>query len=137
MSDHTAKAAQQPSAAPLESLYRRHLGQMDAWLADAIDRAGARGVSVDGVLFHAGRPQEYHRDDRVVVFRPTAHYRRWVPPQGGPEHVVAARPGRKPVVVRVIPKDFWYDNTPPEASHWEAAVELLEVASPGDVPGAL
>ncbi|MEO1366013.1 MAG: Xaa-Pro dipeptidase, partial [Acidobacteriota bacterium] len=70
-------------------------------------------------------------------FRPTAHYRRWVPPQGGPEHVVAARPGRKPVVVRVVPKDFWYDHTPPEPSHWESAVELLEVASPGDVPGAL
>ncbi|MEO1083678.1 MAG: Xaa-Pro dipeptidase [Acidobacteriota bacterium] len=137
MSDHTATAAQNSSAASLESLYRRHLEQMDGWLADAIERAGARGVAVDGVLFHAGRPREYHRDDRVVVFRPTAHYRRWVPPQGGPEHVVAARPGRTPVVVRVIPKDFWYDNTPPETSHWEEAVELLEVASPGEVRGAL
>ncbi|MEO1367226.1 MAG: hypothetical protein AAFX50_08610, partial [Acidobacteriota bacterium] len=71
MSDHTATAAQQPPDASLGSLYRRHLEQMDAWLADAVGRAVALGVSVDGVLFHAGRPREYHRDDRVVVFRPT------------------------------------------------------------------
>ena len=118
-----------PNAGALERLYRDHLQQLDAWLTDSVERAAKHGVHARGVIFHAGRPSFYHRDDRFVVFRSTAHFRRWAPPLGGPEHVVAARPGERTIVVRVTPPDFWYDTSPPEPSHWEASVELHEVAS--------
>ncbi|MEM8931318.1 MAG: Xaa-Pro dipeptidase [Acidobacteriota bacterium] len=111
------------------TLYRQHLARLDADLTDAVERAGRAGVAVDGVIFHAGRAAVYHRDDEEIVFRTGFHYRRWVPPQGGPEHTVLGRPGRRPVVVRVVPNDFWHDTAPPEPSHWEAEVELHEVAS--------
>lgn len=129
--------AARSASTPLDALYVDHLQRLDGWLADALERAGKAGVSADGVLFHAGREQVYHRDDRHVIFQPTPHFRRWIPPQGGPEHVVLARPGRKPVVVRVRPRDFWYDTSPFPVSHWEGAVELHEVERPSEVPGVL
>ena len=121
----------------LDALYANHLKQMDIWLGDAVQRAGRAGCSVDAVLFHSGRQLEYHRDDRLIIFQPSAHFRRWVPPLEGPEHVVLARPGAKPIVVRVRPKDFWYDTSPAPTSHWEPHVDLHEVESFDQVPGVL
>ncbi len=106
--------------------YRDHLETLDRHLSEALDHAGRKDSNFDGVLFHAGSLEIYHRDDRVVIFQPTAHFRRWVPALDGPEHVVLARPGRQPLVVRVLPKDYWYDTSPPPVSYWESAVELHE-----------
>jgi Xaa-Pro dipeptidase len=109
-------------------LYRRHLEQLDRHLTASLAIAQQGGVAVDAVLFHSGRATTYHRDDRVVTFRPTPHFFRWAPIEG-PEHVVLATPGRKPRVVRVRPRDYWYDTSPPEPSYWEEAVDLSEAAS--------
>lgn len=107
-------------------LYRAHLQTLDRYLADSLDRAGKAGLATDAVLFHAGRARAYHADDQEIPFRPIPHFLRWVPLRG-PEHVVLARPGQKPRVVRVYPRDFWYDTSPPPVSYWEEAVELEEV----------
>ena len=123
--------------ADLAALYRTHLDQISRWFDDAVERAGKAGTSLDGVVFHSGRVRVYHRDDEEIRFRPTAHYRRWIPPQNGPEHVVYARPGQKPTVVRVLPVDYWFDTTPPPPCHWEDAVELKDVRSFDEVRGAL
>ena len=52
-----------------------------------------------------------------------------MPALEGPEHVILVRPGRRLRVVRVRPRDFWYDTSPPTASYWENEVELIEAAS--------
>ncbi len=113
-------------------LYRQHLAALDTWLADALQRAAAKGVAADAVLFHAGRAAAYYADDQEIVFHPTPHFVRWVPLEG-PEHCVLARPGKKPLVVRVAPRDFWYELAPAPASWWQGEVELHEVPSFGDV----
>ncbi len=107
-------------------LYRRHLETLDQQLEKALECASRKGASFDAVLFHSGRAATYHRDDEAVPFRPSAHFRRWAP-LDGPEHVVLARPGRRPKVVRVRPRDYWYDNSPPPTSYWEEAVDFAEV----------
>lgn len=117
-------------------LYRRHLETLDGWLYEALERARQKGTDVEGVLFHAGRAREYHRDDREIVFWPSAHYRRWCP-LAGPEHVVLAIPGRTPRVVRVQPTDYWYETAPMEESYWQEAVELCEAESYDAAIGAL
>jgi len=117
-------------------LYRRHLEVLDQRLTDALERAGRQGLALGGVLFHAGRAQTYHADDEEIVFWATPHFRRWVP-LAGPEHVVLARPGRKPLVVRVLPRDYWFDLAPPPASYWEQEVELKDVESFEQVASAL
>lgn len=117
-------------------LYRDHLATLDTMLADAVERAGKRGVAIDAVLFHAGRERTYHRDDEIIAFHPTPHYRRWIPVDG-PEHVVLARPGATPKVVLVQPRDFWFDTSPPPASFWQDAVDLAEVEQLSQVPDVL
>jgi len=110
------------------SLYRQHLNVLDNYLGKALDSAGSAGLPLEGVLFHAGREAYYHADDQPFFFRPTPHFRRWVPFEG-PEHVVLARPGQALQVVRVRPRDYWYDSSPPEPSYWEEAVDLHEAES--------
>lgn len=118
-------------------LYRGHLENLDGYLARALEVAGHQGRPFDAVLFHAGRATVYHRDDEVVPFRPGYHFRRWVPPLSGPEHVVLARPGQRPQVVRVRSRDYWYDTSPPPSSYWEEAVDFAEVESFDQVASVL
>lgn len=117
-------------------VYRRHLAALDRWLRDALERAGRAGVPLDGVLFHAGRARTYHRDDEAIPFRTGFHFRRWCP-LDGPEHLVLARPGERPKVARVRPRDYWFDTSPAPASYWEEEVELIDVESYAGAVAAL
>jgi len=122
---------------PDETLYREHLAVLDGFLADALERSGRAGLALEGVVFPAGTERTYHRDDELIPFRAAAHFRRWVPPVGGPDHVVVARPGAPPRVVLVQPQDFWYDVTPPPASYWQGVADVVTVASFDEVAGAV
>ncbi len=106
-------------------LYSEHLAVLNRQLTYSLERSAKKGRALDGVLFHAGRLTEYHADDQMIVLHETPHFRRWVP-LTGPEHLVLARPGKPLVVVRVTPRDFWYDTSPPARSYWEDAVDLRE-----------
>ncbi len=117
-------------------LYRQHLAALDRSLSDSLDGAKRQGLALEGVLFHAGRARYYHRDDHEIRFWPAAHFSRWVPLQG-PEHVVLARPGSRPRVIRVRPRDYWYDTSPPARSYWEEAVDLNEAESFTEAVGLL
>ncbi len=112
-----------------QQTYRQHLETLDRYLTEAIASAGRNGTEIRGVLFHAGRARIYHADDRPVPFWTGAHCRRFVPALAGPEHAVLALPGRKLRVVRVRPRDYWYDTSPPPVSYWEDEVELEEAAT--------
>lgn len=108
--------------------YPDHLTTLDRYLGQSLEIAGRKGLALDGVLFHAGRLSTYHADDRLVAFAASGHFRRWVP-LDGPEHAVLARPGKKPLVVRVQPQDYWYDTSPPTRSFWQDAVDFEQVES--------
>lgn len=112
--------------------YAEHLETLDTRLADALERAARAGSSFEGVLFHSGREATYHADDEAIAFRSTPHYRRWVPLEG-PEHAVLARPGRKPLVVRHAPRDFWLETLPLAPSYWQEHVELVEIENPDEL----
>ncbi|MCH9647537.1 MAG: Xaa-Pro dipeptidase [Deltaproteobacteria bacterium] len=109
-------------------LYREHLETLDRYLGQSLERAEKQGLPLEGVLFHSGRAEYYPADDQEIVFRAAPHFLRWVP-LNGPEHLVLARPGQRPQVVRVQPQDYWYDTTPPAESYWEGEVDLKEAAS--------
>lgn len=117
-------------------LYRDHLSTLDQVLEETLERAGRNGLPTDGLLLHAGRQHYYHADDHPVAFHSTPHFRRWVP-LDGPEHVVLVRPGSRPRLVRVQPRDFWVDTTPPPAAYWEDAVDIEEAESAEGVAEAL
>lgn len=134
-SDTQGDAAAGGLAADAE-LYRDHLERLDGWLADAVERAGRRGVAVEAVVFHAGRARTYHADDQEIPFRGTPHFRRWVP-LDGPEHLLVARPGERPRLARVAPADYWYDTAPPPPSYWERSLDLVEVETFAEALAAL
>ena len=117
--------------------YSAHLATLDQQLTKALETAGRKGLHVDGVLFHSGRTRYYHRDDHPVSHHTDFHFRRWAPPLTGPEHVVLARPGQRPKVVRVRPRDYWYDTSEPPVSYFEAHTDFTEVASFDQVGAAL
>lgn len=125
------------NAANVSDLYKKHLSALDESLGRSLELAGQAGRRYKSVVFHAGSPIIYHRDDRPMPFWPCAHFRRWVPPLSTPENVVHARPGEKPQVYRVLAKDYWHDTSPPAPSYWEDAVELIEVESFDAVVAAL
>ncbi len=108
--------------------YREHLSTLDDYLSRALERAGKQGLELDGALFHAGRASSYYADDQEIPFVASPHFRRWAPMPGA-EHLLLARPGKKPIVVRVQPKDYWYDSSPPPPSYWESEVELKEATT--------
>jgi Xaa-Pro dipeptidase len=112
----------------LEALYQDHLTTLDGRLAESLEQARAAGVEADTVVIHAGREAFHYADDHAIPFQSTPHFRHWVP-LSGPEHVVVLRPGQRPRVVRVSPRDFWYDTAPAPRSYWEQAVDLIEVES--------
>jgi Xaa-Pro dipeptidase len=117
-------------------LYRSHLETLDRILDDALTRAGRRGVRLDGLLFHAGRAASYHADDQDIIFRPTPHFARYTPIEG-PEHCVLARPGKRPRLVRVAPRDYWYEVAPLPPSYWQEALEVVEVSAFAEVTKVL
>ncbi len=109
------------------TLYDAHLQTLDKVLQDCLDGAnGTEGLSLDGVLFHAGEAEVFFADDQEKVFHSVPHFRRWVPLEG-PSHLVFARPGARTRVIRVMPQDYWYDTGPPPTSYWEEKVDLREV----------
>lgn len=118
------------------SLYAQHLDALDAMLSDSLARAQRGGIPLEAVLFHAGRVRYYHADDCAIPFRATPHFLRYAPLLG-PEHVVLARPGRRPLVIRVVPQDYWEEIAPLAPSYWQSAVDLHEVSSPAEVPRLL
>lgn len=120
----------------LETLYRHHLDILGQRLGEVLEQAASAGLRLDGLVLHAGREQNYHADDHAVPFHSTPHLRHWVP-LDGPEHLLVVRPGSKPLVVRVSPRDFWYDTAPSPRSYWENAVELIEVESFDEATGVL
>lgn len=109
------------------TLYDAHLQTLDQVLQDCLDSTNrTNSQSLEGIVFHAGEAEVYFADDQEKVFHSVPHFRRWVPLEG-PSHLVFARPGKKPRVIRVLPQDYWYDTSPPPVSYWEEKVDLREV----------
>jgi Xaa-Pro dipeptidase len=117
----------------LEDQFSDHQSHLDRWLRDALEASASAGIARDGVVFHAGRSQTYHADDIEIPFRATPHFRRFVP-LSGPDHLIIARPGEKPRLVRVVPDDYWY-ATPAPLDSW--LLESLEVVEVGDSEAAV
>ena len=92
--------------------FEEHVAEVQAACERALERSAAAGRSFDGVVFHAGSPGLYHADDQTWPFRSVPHFARWVP-LSGPGHLVAASPGDRPRLVRVVARDEWHGEPAP------------------------
>lgn len=83
----------------------------------------------DRLLLHAGLPFTYFADDNDAPFHPTPHFAHWAPVEG-PGHLLEIVPGRRPRLVRVTPRDFWYAPPAPAPDFVRGAIDVEDVATP-------
>jgi Xaa-Pro dipeptidase len=107
----------------LSKLYRAHVAERRRRAAEALEAEG-----FDALIVHSGTPQRYFADDQDAPFRTTPHFAHWVP-LAGPHHLLLVRKGKKPLLVRVAPEDYWYEQAPLGDPFWRLAFEFVEVGS--------
>jgi Xaa-Pro dipeptidase len=106
----------------LATLYRAHVETLQA-RAEAALVSCRDGGGLEGIVFHAGTRRTYHADDRDIAFHPVPHFARFVPVVGE-GHLLLVKPGQKPKLAHVVPRDYWYE---PPAQPDHAFVEVLDV----------
>lgn len=108
----------------LKALFQDHLEQR----MDSLGRAlAATGREV--LVVSSGVPFMYYADDHEAPFQGVPHFRHYCPIEG-PHHVLRLEPGRRPLLVRYVPVDYWNEQTPMDGSYWADAFEIVEAPTP-------
>jgi Xaa-Pro dipeptidase len=105
------------------ALFEDHVARIVRDTEQALTTARDSGQQYDGIVFHAGTQGYYHADDRTIEFRPAPHFGRFAP-VAGPDNLVLFRPGSRPRLLQVVPRDYWYEP-PSQPDHPYA--EVLDV----------
>jgi Xaa-Pro dipeptidase len=108
--------------------FQDHLAQR---LRDA--EAALARTAFETLVLGSGRPFTYFADDQDAPFRPVPHFAHWCP-LPGPHHLLKVQPGRRPLLIRYAPEDFWYEQLslteqwggPP---FWADGFDLVECAT--------
>lgn len=108
--------------ARLKELYAGHVAALRAATDAALAASG-----FDALVIHAGSPLSYFSDDQEAPFRTNPAFAHFVPVTG-PEHLLYIHAGKKPLLVRVTPEDYWYEHA---VSHgfWEGEFDVHEATS--------
>lgn len=107
----------------MSELYPAHVRARQAKAEVALAAA-----SFDAMVLQSGAPFTYHADDQDAPFHSAPHFAHWVPMEG-PRHLLLVRPGKRPMLVRVAPEDYWYEQTPLGDPSWAREFDLVELKS--------
>ncbi|HET8901739.1 MAG TPA: Xaa-Pro dipeptidase [Holophagaceae bacterium] len=112
----------------LTQLFRDHLAKRQTDAEESLARTG-----FSALVISSGAPHTYFADDQDAPFRAVPHFTHWCP-MAGPHHVVVARAGKKPLLVRYAPEDFWYEQAPLAEAwggtpFWAEGFDLVEAGS--------
>jgi Xaa-Pro dipeptidase len=107
----------------MKALYPQHV----AVVAHRTEKALAE-CGFDALLIHSGIPFTYFEDDQDAPFHSTPHFAHWTPLEGS-YHLLLIRAGIKPLLVRVKPDDYWYEQLPLDNPFWLGEFEFREVTS--------
>jgi Xaa-Pro dipeptidase len=108
----------------LSTLFAEHV-------ADRVTTAG-RALSESGfdrLVVYSGAPFTYFADDNDAPFRSTPHFAHWAPVEG-PYHLLDVTPERKPRILRVTPRDYWFAPPAPAPDFVRQAFDVLDVETP-------
>jgi Xaa-Pro dipeptidase len=108
----------------LRTLFLDHLGRRMAWLEQGLAATG-----FDALVISSGAPVSYYADDHEAPFQGVPHFRHYCPLEG-PNHLLRLEPGSRPLLVRYVPQDYWYEQLPMEGGEiWADAFEIKEAAT--------
>jgi Xaa-Pro dipeptidase len=118
---------------PIEAaLFTQHL----AAVGDAIDSALESGGFSDLVI-DAGPLRLAFLDDHPYSFQPNPHFVWLVPVLNAPDSLICWRPGRKPLLLLVIPNDFWHVPPTMPTGDWTRHFEIQAFPNRGSAVDAL
>ncbi len=107
--------------AMLADLYADHVRIRRERAALALSETG-----FDALVLDSGSPFRYWADDMDAPHHEAAHFAHWVP-LAGPHHLLLVRPDAEPLLVRVAPEDYWYEQAPLGSPFWVPRFDLREV----------
>ena len=105
----------------MADLYAEHLAHLATATARALEETG-----FDRMLVHAGVPFTYFADDNDAPFHSTPAFAHWSPVEG-PYHLLDVVPGKRPRLVRVQPRDYWYAPPAPVPDFVARELDVVEV----------
>jgi Xaa-Pro dipeptidase len=108
------------------SLTELFLEHLKVRLAYADQAMAANGF--DSLVISSGKAFTYFADDQDAPFTTVPHFRHYCP-LTGPHHVLKLQPGKKPLLVRFAPADFWYEQLPLGTPFWLEGFDLVEAPS--------
>jgi len=112
------------------SLFRAHVESVMRTIERALETFSRHSRPIDGVVFHAGTPRSYHADDQQMPFRSIPHFLR-LAPVPGPHHLLEVRGSwTRPRLLRVVPKDYWYEPPAVPDHPYAEILDVHEVDSP-------
>ena len=104
----------------LADLFSQHLDVRMAYLEKAL--AAQR---FDALVISSGMPHTYFADDADAPFHTVPHFRHYCP-LPGPHHALKLEPGKRPLLVRYAPEDFWYEQLPLGTPYWLPGFQVVE-----------
>ncbi|MBI4911685.1 MAG: Xaa-Pro dipeptidase [Acidobacteria bacterium] len=112
----------------LRTLFSEHLAERLAWASRALADTG-----YEALVISSGQPYTHFADDQEAPFRSTPHFVHHCPLRG-PHHVLKVEAGKRPLLIRYAPEDFWYEQLPLAAlwggePFWLASFDLVECAT--------
>ena len=92
------------------------------------ERAGSAlaAAGFDAMVVDAGSPFRYWADDMDAPHHEAPHFAHWTPLRG-PLHLLLVQVGETPLLVRVAPEDYWYEEAPLGTPFWLEHFDLREV----------
>ncbi len=111
----------------IAAAFSAHLDGLAERYARSLADAGA-----DAALLFSGRERFHYADDRGMPFQAFGHFLHWLP-VNRPDQCVLVRPGSRPVYYRVVPDDYWYDQTIDIEPWWAERFEVVTLGSTADI----
>lgn len=118
-----------PPPAPLGVLFADHLHRILARCLQSLE-----AEHYDALVVHAGLPLHAFLDDQAYPYRVNPHFAWWVPHADAPGSLLHIRPGRRPRLLFVAPRDYWH--APPSLPR-EAWVQQFDIVEFPDHAAAL
>lgn len=115
-----------------DALYAEHLESQLTRYSEALE-----ACDHDALVIAAGEPAHHFLDDIEASFKANPHFRLFVPLDATAGSQLVLRPGHKPVLLHLRPKDFWHLPPAPAAGAWTDGFDVREVESPEALARAL
>jgi Xaa-Pro dipeptidase len=111
----------------LADLYSQHVRIQSARTDAALAASG-----FDSLAIYAGRAPLYFLDDRPYPFTANPHFRAWLPLQDASDCWLVYRPGRRPRLLFLQPRDYWHKPPSTPQAFWTGHFDIETIREPGE-----